>query len=901
MNTQGFRDKIREYRRTVNKSQEDLARAVGLDPFALSNKLNRTKKAQLTFGEIKSIVRSLADWEALYSRKQVYELLALTECPDFGPEDWQTAPLSRLEKVDERASFPAPEVKPVRLTPSATQTKESWGQVLDLPTVYGREEELAALKKWIVAERCRVITLVGMGGMGKTTLSVALARQVKGDFEFVFWRSLQNAPRFEDWLEECLQFLGETKRSERSDRLADLLASLSRRRCLLIPDNFETVLQERDRAGHYRPGYEDFGWLLRLVGQTDHQSCLVLTSREKPRDLTALEGPDAPVRSLTLSGLNQRAGLQLLQQVAVTGSPDALGRLVSRYAGNPLALKLISATIRELFDNRIETFLAEGETIFGDVRDLLDQHFKRLSGVEKEILYRLTSEREAHSLSRLFDQSGSNVSRQTFLEGLQALHHRALVEKGEEGFSLQPVVLEYLTDRLVEGARQECINGKFKILAHFGLLNPRAKEYLRHTQLQLLILPWLRGLRHHFKTDELLEQHLLNLLDELRLRPRAEQGYAGGNLVNLLYAARGSLRGYDLSNLNLWQAFLVEVELQGTNLAGSDLSGAAFSENFGAIFVVKFSPDGTLLAAGTGNGEVRVWRVADQRQFLLLTGHTSWVWAVAFSPDGQSLVSGSDDHTVRLWDVESGVCRRVWSDHEDGVMSIAFSPDGRTVASASLDRTLRLWSVAAQESRVLRGHADGVWSVAFSPDGGTLASGSLDCTVRLWQPDIAEAQAVLEGHRVGVVTVAFSPDGRWLASSGHDAAIRLWVWAGSQAQCVKILTGHGERVLSVAFDPTSRLLASSSQDRTLKLWELERGACLATLADHSDWVVSVAFKPDGTSFASGSLDRTVRLWDGTTLLCQHILHGHTEGIWSLAFSPDGQSVATGSEDRWVRL
>ncbi len=206
-----------------------------------------------------------------------------------------------------------------------------------------------------------------------------------------------------------------------------------------------------------RAGYEDYGRLLRQVAQTEHQSCLLLTSREKPRELVALEGSRTPVRSLRLDGLNAVASAQLLVEKDVAGTPPERERLIERYGGNPLALKVVAQTIVELFGGEIAEFLAGDEVVFGSVRELLDEQFARLSVVEQTVLLWLAILREPVTIEELLAVLATPLSRAQVLEAVEALRRRSLIERGKRqgSFTLQSVVLEYATAQLITEATSE--------------------------------------------------------------------------------------------------------------------------------------------------------------------------------------------------------------------------------------------------------------------------------------------------------------------------------------------------------------------------------------------------------------------------------------------------------------
>jgi len=277
------------------------------------------------------------------------------------------------------------------------------------------------------------------------------------------------------------------------------------------------------------------------------------------------------------------------------------------------------------------------------------------------------------------------------------------------------------------------------------------------------------------------------------------------------------------------------------------------------VFAVAFSPDGSTLASGAADAEIKLWNVTAGRLSHTLTGHNNAVESVAFSRDGHVLASGSFDNTIKLWKMPGGQLLRTLQGHTGSVYTVALSPDGRTLASGSDDKNILLWDVATGELlRTLKGHTSQVSTVVFSPDGRTLASGSLDKTAKLWEVASGELLRTFEGHTDAVDPVAFSPDGRILASGSGDKTIRLWDVATGEV--LRTLIGHSDFICALAFGPDGRSLASSSQDRTIKLWDVATGQMLRTLKGHTDFVFTVAFAPDGATLASGSGDNTVRLW-----------------------------------------
>ncbi|MCX6092065.1 MAG: WD40 repeat domain-containing protein [Candidatus Bipolaricaulota bacterium] len=300
---------------------------------------------------------------------------------------------------------------------------------------------------------------------------------------------------------------------------------------------------------------------------------------------------------------------------------------------------------------------------------------------------------------------------------------------------------------------------------------------------------------------------------------------------------------------------------------GQSNSGLLYTllESTDTICSVAFSLDGTLVAATSWDGTLRLWNTATGS--IRRTVPSSWPSpvALAFSPDGRTIASSGGGTSIELRDLATGALLTSFG----GGYSLAFSPDGRTIAAGEWPK-VKLWDVATQRCLLtLTGHTSRVWSVAFSPDGRILASADGEGTVILWNATTGRLLHTLIVAWVHptvrawspVYSIAFSPDGRTLACGGDS--ITLWdPVSGKRLREMDIPAGavYSVAFYSVAFSPDGRTLAAGTNSQTVTLWDVATGTPLRTLSGHSGAVNSVAFSPDGNTVASGAADHTVRLW-----------------------------------------
>ncbi len=316
----------------------------------------------------------------------------------------------------------------------------SWGTAPDVSKFCGRAAELATLETWILGEYCRLVTLAGMGGIGKTWLSVRLLEQIQSAFEIVMWRSLRPIGKsppllFNDLLDDLLRGLAPQSGSSipalAHHKFLQLMDCLQKQRCLLVLDNVESILpgaHPKASAGE-SVDYEAYEELFQLLGQGRHQSCLVLTSREEPKKIQPLSEELRPVRLLRLSGLTTTEIKQLFEtRGRFQGSADEWHRLVTYYGGNPFILKTVATAIQRWFNGSIASFLMHNVLLLDDVCQLVDQQLGRLSNSERMVMSILASQAEPCSLAQLRSQIPSSISTVVMLDALKSLGSRSLLE-----------------------------------------------------------------------------------------------------------------------------------------------------------------------------------------------------------------------------------------------------------------------------------------------------------------------------------------------------------------------------------------------------------------------------------------------------------------------------------------
>ncbi|UKO95880.1 NB-ARC domain-containing protein [Nostoc sp. UHCC 0870] len=476
-------------------------------------------------------------------------------------------PLSQasINKIEERQSHSSSDgVVPSvadHLTSPQTKPQLYWGEVPEIGIFYGRTQELSTLKEWLINDRCRLLAVVGMGGIGKTTLAAHCTQQTQHEFESVVWRDLRKDPSVSQLLAELTQLISPQLNNyviaeDIDAQISNFIGLLRQHRCLIVLDTTTGIQQISHFSGHYREGYQSYGKLLRRLGQESHRSCLMWIAREKPREIVLMEGENSPVRSLSLKGLDSQAK-EIFREKKLLDQ-DSWDDLIQLYRGNPLALKIVANTIQELFGGKVSAFLKQETIVFGELNDILDEQFEYISALEQEILYWLAIECQPISLYQLRADILAPVAQAELIEAIESLLRRSLIERTvvEEDvvFSLQqPVISQYVINQICEHicteiqefARHQKIE-KIELLRILALVKKRQTDVvIQEMQVRLILKPIKNQLCKILKDENLIEEHLTKILSVLHGKTPLVVGYAKSNIESLLLELK-----LDLTNIS---------------------------------------------------------------------------------------------------------------------------------------------------------------------------------------------------------------------------------------------------------------------------------------------------------------------------------------------------------------
>jgi len=334
-------------------------------------------------------------------------------------------------------------------TVNAKPTKTLHQDLSEMPELgnfFDRTHELQTLTTWILQQNCRLITLIGRLGIGKTSLAVQLVQQIKDEFEYAAWYTLDEFPTIDKFQSNLIQLLSNSEKQDSSptnQKRLPLIKYLQNHRCLIVLDDVHNLFCSGESAGKYKPECEEYRSLFKQIEKLSHQSCLMLIGWEQPREVTQVKNQNTPIRTLQLKGLDIAAGREILRDYGLAES-DNTESLIHRYQGNPLWLKSVATLIQDLGGGVTELLPNDTILLPEDLKDVLQQQFDRLSELEKQVISLLAKESQPVDRIKLLENDIIPVS--DLANALQSLSRRCWIEQQANFYTLPPVLKQYIKE-----------------------------------------------------------------------------------------------------------------------------------------------------------------------------------------------------------------------------------------------------------------------------------------------------------------------------------------------------------------------------------------------------------------------------------------------------------------------
>jgi predicted nucleic-acid-binding protein len=397
---------------------------------------------------------------------------------------------------------------------------------------YGRSQELNKLEEQIITQGYRLVTVYGMGGVGKTALVRHLVEKEKvaKKYDYLIWISLQSAPLFSEILMKLVQFLS---RGEQETGNIDQVMDYLRQRCLIVLDGWEEIVD------HYGEDDTQYNSFIERVAKESHRSCLLLLSRRKPKNIERLEGQF--VYSKRLGGLSYEDAQEFLVAEGLSGADSDIEELSRRY-NNPWVLKRIVASVNSVFDGDISNFMKISVFVDEVTTDFLERQFQRLSSAEINLIYWVAIRRNTASWDQLVEDSQQLLSYDNLFQTSNDLiaKHSLLDKNIEETpviYILDPVILKYSTKRFIFQTCEQLkqvfttgtIQGNELFITHNFITKYPEDEELNQEQMRRIVKPIQQMLLMNFPNRQNLETQLQQVIAVLE-----QQKYPSKNISYLL-------------------------------------------------------------------------------------------------------------------------------------------------------------------------------------------------------------------------------------------------------------------------------------------------------------------------------------------------------------------------------
>ena len=818
----------------------------------------------------------------------------------------------------------------------------------------GREQDLVSLYLEMIGNLNKVginqVGAVGMGGAGKTALTVEFAYRFGFAFDGVYWIQAGDAGQLQRELvrlaRDVLQLEVKNPAGAHASRqyLLELRVYLEKHpRVLLILDN----VADPEMLGDARtlPGAQ--------FAPLELNCNLLFTTR------TSFKLPGVSAHPVDV--LSTEAATELLSRSRPIGTDEnreAAVQICNAVGNLPLAVALIGAYLQTFPDVSLGRYLATlrkrklatvdmtkidasalATRHVAAVRATLKSQWSGLRGDKPKLVIKLAAQFPDGAIipaNRLWLLAGigSNANEVDFREerSLNAPFRLNLLERLENGAAVRvhPLIAAFVRELVLKKRRSDLLRAAaarvkaayddpFRLQAEYRArgINQLIEDFEVATDWAASEPKLARGLR--------LQQRILNRERQQLQRPVGEQA---PNFFQQLHHRASAMGLHKLARAFLnagLRSGSVMLSFRASSALEDPLRVRTFQSGSVALSGLAVTPDGKRLITTAGK-HATIWDVPTGQVVRSVKRDKLFLQDVAITSDGKHALTAGWSKKLTFWNIETG--ETLWSKrrHTAEIEFVEVTADGHMAVTGSLDETLICWEVASgREIARLKGHEHPVVAGAASPDGRYAISGDTEANLMLW--DLEGRSHIYkfqidpnkDNIRRGITALSLSPDAKLAAIAtgyqdkmaidylGPDRGGRLLLWDLEAEKPIQEFTGHSLPVNDLAFSSDGSLILSASSDKTVKLWSVHTGQCRRTLVGHSQSVEAISFADHDRFAISGGWEGNAILWDIESAESTNASgeptpqEGHSLWVRSANMSADGKVAVTGSDDGKVIL
>ena len=354
------------------------------------------------------------------------------------------------------------------------------------------------------------------------------------------------------------------------------------------------------------------------------------------------------------------------------------------------------------------------------------------------------------------------------------------------------------------------------------------------------------------------------------------------------------------------------------------------SGHYSGVNAICYSPDGSLIATGSSDKTVKIWRRSDGREIRSCQGNTSEIEKISINSKITAILAVDSKGTLTVWDLNTGDIIRQISKESDKFTCAAFHPDGTKIITGSRKSFISVWDLQTgnriNEIRAVPAtheYAEGYeypesGSVAWSNDGRFIVAGVADFTAILWDAETGREIRKFKKENSTCTSciseAAITPDNKYIVLAGSDT---IRIFNRETGMLVRSLYGQGGSPEELVISSDGKL-AGAIEYGVAEIWDMATGKLIVRAGDYSERkVLGIAISPDGKEFAAANEKRTsdiLNISSGKTItVLKGYLNQTDERIltdpymyWAgmvneAKLSPDGRFIAVGRTGNNAKL